>query len=59
MIVPRDTMALRPQLYAVNGMIRYNTNTSKFEAYEAGAWVNVVSSASPGAEARFSAEASS
>src|SRR5206468_3343341 len=41
-IVPRDTMANRPNTTSVNGMIRYNTNTSKFEAYEAGAWANMV-----------------
>lgn len=36
MIVPRDTTALRPAT-GVNGMIRYNTTSQKFEAYE-GYW---------------------
>lgn len=36
-LIPRGTTALRPT--AVNGMIRYNTNLSKFEAVENGGWV--------------------
>ena len=27
---------------AVNGMIRYNTATAKFEAYENAAWTNII-----------------
>jgi hypothetical protein len=38
-IVPRDTTANRPAA-GVNGMIRYNSSTSAFEFYQAGAWVN-------------------
>jgi hypothetical protein len=38
-IVPRDTEANRPA--GVNGMIRYNTNSAKFEAFENGAWTNL------------------
>jgi hypothetical protein len=40
-IVPRDTTANRPGT-GVNGMIRYNTTTQRFEAYEAGAWTNMI-----------------
>ncbi len=39
MIVPRGTTAQRPA--GVNGMIRYNVNTSKFETYEGGNWVGM------------------
>jgi hypothetical protein len=39
LIVPRDTTANRPAA-GVNGMIRYNSSTSAFEFYQAGAWVN-------------------
>jgi hypothetical protein len=42
MIVPRDTATNRPTS-AVNGMIRYNTDTNKFEVYENSNWTNVVS----------------
>lgn len=38
-IVPRDTTGNRPTTL-VNGMIRYNTTTTLFEFYQAGAWVN-------------------
>ena len=46
LVVPRETSALRP--YGVNGMIRYNTNTSKFEAYENGVWTNMVGAGTVG-----------
>lgn len=39
MIVPRGTTAQRPA--GVNGMIRYNTNLSKFETYENNQWVGM------------------
>lgn len=41
-ILPRDTTANRPT--GVNGMIRYATDTNKFEAYENGAWTNIIGS---------------
>ncbi len=40
LIVPRGTTAQRPGV-GVNGMIRYNTNLSKFESYEGGQWVGM------------------
>lgn len=43
-IVPRDTTANRPAT-PVNGMIRYNTTTTKLEAYQAGAWVDMIAAA--------------
>src|SRR6185436_14945020 len=39
--IPRDTTANRPGGNARNGMIRYNTNSSKFEAYESGSWKDI------------------
>ena len=36
LIVPRDSTTNRPT--GVNGMIRYNTDTSSFEGYSNGAW---------------------
>ena len=45
-IVPRDTTAMRPTV-AVNGMIRYNSATSKFEAFENNAWTNMIGGGSP------------
>lgn len=41
MIVPRGSAGNRP-LLPVNGMIRYNAGTFKFEAYENGSWVNMI-----------------
>ena len=46
LIVPRDTTAMRPTV-AVNGMIRYNSATSKFEAFENNAWANLIGGAQP------------
>jgi hypothetical protein len=40
-IIPRDTVANRPTI-GVNGMIRYASDTNKFEVYEGGAWTNVI-----------------
>ncbi|MGZ3791652.1 MAG: beta strand repeat-containing protein, partial [Bdellovibrio sp.] len=40
-IVPRDTVANRPTT-AVNGMIRYASDTNHFEARENGAWVQAL-----------------
>ncbi len=40
------TTAQRPT--PINGMIRYNLTLAKFEAYEAGAWVNMISAAGGG-----------
>ena len=39
MIVPRDTLALRPN--GVNGMIRYNSQTNRLEGFENGQWGNI------------------
>jgi hypothetical protein len=44
-ILPRDTAANRPS--GVNGMIRYNSDTQKFEVYE-GAWQNLLTAADGG-----------
>lgn len=41
--IPDGTTAQRPT--ASNGMIRYNTTTSKFEAYEAAEWKDVITTA--------------
>src|ERR1044072_7941299 len=51
-IVPRDTTGNRPAT-AVNGMIRYNSNSNKFEAYENGAWTNVIGGIAAGATGLF------
>lgn len=40
--VPRDTVANRPS--AVNGMLRYASDSDKLEAYEGGEWINVIGS---------------
>jgi hypothetical protein len=44
--LPAGTTAQRPASPA-NGMIRYNTSTSKMEAYISGMWYNVTTSALP------------
>ncbi|MCM2282619.1 MAG: hypothetical protein NDI61_12320, partial [Bdellovibrionaceae bacterium] len=41
LLVPRGTTAQRPGT-PINGMLRYNASTNKFEAYENGAWVNMI-----------------
>lgn len=46
-IIPRDTTANRPAA-GVNGMMRYNTTTEKFEVYQAGAWTDMIVSGSLG-----------
>jgi hypothetical protein len=46
-IVPRSTTALRP--FGINGMIRYNTNSRKFEVYE-GLWQNMITPQASGAD---------
>jgi hypothetical protein len=47
-IIPRDTTGNRPTT-GVNGMLRYNTSNNKFEAYENGAWANMISAGGGGA----------
>lgn len=47
MIIPRDTTGNRPTT-PVGGMIRYNTTTQKFEAYEGGSWANMIGSGGGG-----------
>ncbi len=42
--VPVGTTAQQPGS-PVNGMIRYNSQTSKFEGYQAGAWVDMIGGA--------------
>jgi hypothetical protein len=39
-IIPRDTVANRPTA-GVNGMMRYASDTNKFEVYEGGAWKDI------------------
>lgn len=41
-IIPRDTVANRP--VGVDGMLRYASDTNKFEAFENGVWKNIISS---------------
>lgn len=41
-LIPRDTTALRPA--GTNGMLRYNSNTNKFEGFENGTWKDVIQS---------------
>lgn len=46
-IIPRDTTGNRPAAgFQVNGMLRYNTTNNKFEAYENGAWINLIGTSS-------------
>jgi hypothetical protein len=45
-IVPRATQAQRP--FGINGMIRYNTNLNKFEGFQSGSWLNLVSTGGAG-----------
>ncbi|PNG53319.1 MULTISPECIES: hypothetical protein [unclassified Variovorax] len=48
-LLARGTAAQRPSS-PVNGMLRYNSQTGKFEGYQAGAWVDMIgggSAASP------------
>ncbi|MBX3017181.1 MAG: tail fiber domain-containing protein, partial [Bdellovibrionaceae bacterium] len=42
MLIPRDTTANRPT--GVDGMIRYNSQTSKFEGFQAGLWTDMIAS---------------
>lgn len=42
--IPEGTTGQRPT--GDNGMLRYNTTTSKFEGYENGAWTNLVGAGS-------------
>ncbi len=42
-IIPRATTANRPST-PVNGMIRYNTSTAKFEGYQNGTWTDLIGS---------------
>ncbi len=46
-VVPQGTTGERPGT-GENGMLRYNTTTSKLEGYESGAWIDLVGSNSPG-----------
>jgi hypothetical protein len=46
-VIPRDTAANRPT--GINGMIRYNSTSQKFEVYE-GVWQNMVSAQASGAD---------
>ena len=53
LIVPRANLAARPT-NPVNGMIRYNTSSGKFEAYESGAWTNMISNGGGNTPSAFS-----
>lgn len=44
LLLTRGTTAQRPGT-PVNGMIRYNSQTAKFEGYQAGAWVDMIGGA--------------
>lgn len=41
-VIPNGTTSQRP-LTAANGTFRYNTDTSKFELYQNGSWINPTS----------------
>lgn len=43
MIIPSGTTAERP--IGIDGMVRYNTDTSAFEIYESGSWTNLTAGA--------------
>ncbi|MCB9983915.1 MAG: tail fiber domain-containing protein [Rhodospirillales bacterium] len=43
-ITPRGTTGERPGT-GINGMIRYNSTTGKFEGYQAGGWTNIITAA--------------
>ena len=47
LMLPRTSVALRPAT-GVNGMIRYNTDSNRLEAFENNAWTSYASSASAG-----------
>lgn len=42
LLLSRMTTTQRDALTAVNGMLIYNTTTSKLQGYEAGAWTNLI-----------------
>jgi hypothetical protein len=42
LLLTRMTTAQRDALTAVNGMVLYNLTTNKFQAYENGAWANLI-----------------
>ncbi|QQG35807.1 MAG: tail fiber domain-containing protein [Micavibrio aeruginosavorus] len=46
-VLPKGTTAQRPGS-AVNGMLRYNSETGKFEGYQAGSWQDIVTGAAGG-----------
>ncbi|MGB0719336.1 MAG: beta strand repeat-containing protein, partial [Bdellovibrionales bacterium] len=49
MILPRGTTAQQPAGgVSVNGMIRYDTDVDKFQAFQAGAWQDILTSATSG-----------
>jgi len=41
-VIPTGTTSQRPSV-AVNGTFRYNTDTSRFELYQSGSWINPTS----------------
>ncbi|MCB1784582.1 MAG: hypothetical protein KDI13_11395, partial [Alphaproteobacteria bacterium] len=48
-VIPRGTTAQRPGT-PVNGMIRYNSTTNKFEGYESSLWTNLTSASPAGSD---------